>query len=1119
MGRFRGSVGCLAVVLAAMGGCSNVGQEASGPEPVTPEPWRSALVVGTPELVRDLQPAPPPSAEDSSHPSEFVQVGTTRFFVASDPLHGSGLWKTDGTSAGTVLVKDTAPGRVNGFISEPTAAHGVLYFVARDLFNRGRLWRSDGTAEGTRLVFTDPSFQPLVTELEAVNGTLFLTASIDNGRSTHLWTSDGSREGTGILKTFPPALEPRTLLGAGGKLYFSADDGVHGRELWTSDGTPAGTVLVKDLAPGAASTTLGAFAGTEDVLYFTAGSYSTGFTLWKSDGTPGGTLPLTNLPGGPVISDGPSLAGPGGLAVSGGTLYFSAHDSTAGQELWKSDGTPSGTVRVKDIHPFSDSSPTHLRDFNGVLLFQAMHPDTGRDVWTSDGTEEGTVRLSDLPGTGPVNGPFAVAGARAYFFAHSGGDGFSLWTSDGTRAGTRELRGLRPESDGLSAAMGAADGSLLFAADDGVHGFEPWRTDGTPEGTVLLRDIGRGMQGGTPQSMMELGDGRVLFAAFVDEGPDLALWASDGSEAGTRRVLPRMKSLGVMSRRVGGVRYFTASTTKEWDAHTLWRSDGTLEGTSVVQDFPAGMSVVEAELGGRVFFAATTSTEGSELWASDGTPEGTVRVKDIRPGTASSNPRGMMNVGGTLYFTADDGVHGAELWKSDGSEAGTVMVEDLIPGVEGAAPLDMENLNGTLVFSASEDALTGKLGMWRLGPDGQPRKLALSAPGVTPGEPERLRIVNGTLLIFAKTPTRPQLWSYDGTSEHASLLFSDQIFYLVDLVAAGRVLYFLGGDGRGGEELWRSDGTLEGTYKVVDADQGFLEGRYSYPSFMLGLSDRGQVLLRSAEGASGVELWVSDGTAVGTSLVADVSPGASASDPHSPTRSGDNVFFSADDGVHGAELWRLTLPPMPDTTLPVLECPASVTVEATSSTGAIASWPGARVSDDVSGSIPLTYSHVPGREFPLGTTVVTVRARDEAGNEAACAFEVRVRDTLVPTVTCPADVEVRATRAGGTPVSFGDATASDGVSSPGVTYSHASGSTFLVGETVVTATATDAAGNTASCSFRVTVNPPEEDEPEPRPGNSGVFGCAAAGGSPVGLWGLMLLLAWPSLGRARTRRG
>jgi ELWxxDGT repeat protein len=1111
----RGSVGCLAVVLAAMGGCSQGGQEAPGPVPVTPQARRSALAVGTPGLVRDLAPTPPPFEGDASHPRDFAQVGTMRFFVASDSLHGGELWKTDGTPEGTVLVVDTNPGVMNGGLGELTAAHGVLYFVVRDVFNLGRLWRSDGTAGGSGPVFTDPSFQPAVEELEAVNGTLYFTASIDGGRSTHLWTSNGTREGTRILEASPAFRAPQALRGVSGKLLFTAEDGVHGREPWTSDGTPAGTVLLKDLVLGAVSSAPWSFVDAGSGFYFVSGG-----ALWKSDGTPAGTVPLTNVLGStPVVPGGPSLRGPGWLAVSRGTLFFSADDGSTGDELWKSDGTPAGTVPVKDLHPSGGSGPSFLCDVNGVLLFQAAHPDTGREVWKSDGTAAGTVRLTDIQpggGTESVRGWFAVAGSRAYFFAESGGGRRALWTSDGTEAGTRELRSLTPSSAGLGEALGLADGSLLFGASDGVHGIEPWRTDGTPEGTRLLRDIDRGLHGSQPRDMMDVGGGRVLFSRDVYGG--MELWSSDGSETGTRRLpVEDLSVIGGVSQRVGGVRFFTASRTSGY-LDELWRSDGTPEGTFLLQTFPPDMDFitvqVEAELAGRAFFSATTPTEGIELWASDGTREGTVRVKDIRPGSASSRPYQLLTVGGTLYFTADDGVHGRELWKSDGSEAGTVLVKELVPGERSGSVMAMADLNGTLVFTARDELLPEKWVLWRLGTDGLPRKIALPA---TLRELHRLQVVNGTLLLFTDTFDLPELWAYDGTSESATLLAKDQFFYVSDLAAAGRVLYFLGGDGRGGQDLWRSDGTSEGTFKVRDMPQGFVDTSYA-PSSMLGLADRGQVLLRSWQAATGVELWVSDGSVTGTTRVADLSPGPSSSDPRSFARSGDTVFFSADDGVHGAELWRLTLPPVvPDTTLPVLECPASVTVEATSSTGAIASWPGARVSDDVSASVPLTYSHVSGGAFPLGTTVVTVRARDEAGNEAACAFEVRVRDTLFPTVTCPADVEVQATASERPTVSFGEATASDGVMAPPtVTYSHASGSVFPEGATEVRATATDAAGNTATCSFFVTVKPP--DRPEPSPGPFAFLGCAASGGSPAGLLGLLLLLAWPSLGRARSRR-
>ncbi|MFY0526740.1 ELWxxDGT repeat protein [Archangium gephyra] len=345
MRRLRGSLGCLAVVLAAMSGCSDPGQGAPGPVPVAPV-QRSAHLVGTPGLVSDLQPTPPPD-RTHSYPKNFVVMGTTRFFTASDPMHGRELWKSDGTPAGTVLVADITPGREDSTLSDFTLAHGVLYFVEDGIGADERLWRSDGTAEGTRPVFTDPASPLIVSDAVAFKGTLYLVASSDFGRSKHLWTSDGTREGTTVVKTFPPGRAPWGLSRMGERLFFTADDGVHGSEPWVSDGTAAGTVMLKDLAPGSTSSSLRSFAVAGSVFYFTLGVAFSGTQLWKSDGTSEGTVPLSNVPGEPIaVPGGPRLMDLHWLMFSGGTLFFSANDNLAGQEAleerWHARGHRSG---------------------------------------------------------------------------------------------------------------------------------------------------------------------------------------------------------------------------------------------------------------------------------------------------------------------------------------------------------------------------------------------------------------------------------------------------------------------------------------------------------------------------------------------------------------------------------------------------------------------------------------------------------------------------------------------------------------------------------------------------------------------------------------------------------
>ena len=118
----------------------------------------------------------------------------------------------------------------------------------------------------------------------------------------------------------------------------------------------------------------------------------------------------------------------------------------------------------------------------------------------------------------------------------------------------------------------------------------------------------------------------------------------------------------------------------------------------------------------------------------------------------------------------------------------------------------------------------------------------------------------------------------------------------------------------------------------------------------------------------------------------------------------------------------------------------------------------------------VSYSQGPGTTFPLGATQVTATATDASGNTAMCTFTVTVRDTTAPQLTCPPNQEAFTSAPSGIAVTYSEATATDAVSTATVAYSHASGATFPMGETAVTVTAVDAAGNPATCTFTVTVS-------------------------------------------------
>src|SRR6266545_6622960 len=153
-----------------------------------------------------------------------------------------------------------------------------------------------------------------------------------------------------------------------------------------------------------------------EVRYFSAVSDGVNdFELWKTDGTEAGTVRVKDINLGPGGSD------PFGFTVFNNALYFAANDGTSGHELWKTDGTEAGTVRVKDINPGAGGSAHFssfgLTVFNNALYFLANDGTSGMEFWKTDGTEAGTVRVKDInlgPGDSDPFG-FTVFNNALYF--------------------------------------------------------------------------------------------------------------------------------------------------------------------------------------------------------------------------------------------------------------------------------------------------------------------------------------------------------------------------------------------------------------------------------------------------------------------------------------------------------------------------------------------------------------------------------------------------------------------------------------------------------------------------------------------------------------------------------
>jgi hypothetical protein len=165
----------------------------------------------------------------------------------------------------------------------------------------------------------------------------------------------------------------------------------------------------------------------------------------------------------------------------------------------------------------------------------------------------------------------------------------------------------------------------------------------------------------------------------------------------------------------------------------------------------------------------------------------------------------------------------------------------------------------------------------------------------------------------------------------------------------------------------------------------------------------------------------------------------------------------------------------PDTENPVVTPPADVTVSNDAGqAGAVVTYPAATVTDDSGETITPTYSQASNTFFPLGATTVTVTAKDSVGNEGTATFSVTVNDTEAPVIGTPSDFNV-SNDAGmaGAVVTFAATVSDNSQETITPTYSHASGTLFPIGETTVTVTAKDSAGNEASKTFKVTVTDTE----------------------------------------------
>ena len=522
-----------------------------------------------------------------------------------------------------------------------------------------------------------------------------------------------------------------------------------------------------------------------------------------------------------------------------------------------------------------------------------------------------------------------------YFTSQNG-----VWKSDGSSSGTnllRQFEALEFRSGGL--ALGVAGNLVYISASDGTTGLELWKYDPSTNQTSLVKDIWSGPNDSQPSGFVAAGND-VYFTA--DDGSSgRELWKSNGTEIGTVRVadltagpvgaLENTSQLPLFAFDSNTLFFEANDATRGREPHMLDNGSASIltninvATTGSIGSSPTNFFRFGTEL---IFSAALSSSGNRELVVYDTTmPADTEydparqnpnpKVFDINAGSSNGNPGYFVEFNNKVYFQAT-GSNGTELYSYSGGVVSQVTVPNADPTIHASdtnlwgssgGPELLTVVGQNLFFrAASSGSMATGRELWKF--DGTNFFLVKDIrAGSTDTDPSRLTAV-GQLLFFEANDgiAGTELWVSDGTANGTTLV--KDIYPGVgqsisgEFLAVGSNLFFTARDAVSGYELWKSDGTAAGTIMVRDVvtEPSFSAFSPTTAPLMVAVGDK--VIFRASDSVHGEELWISDGTSGGTSLVKDINPGPTGASITQMVALGSVVYFRANDGTNGSELWR-----------------------------------------------------------------------------------------------------------------------------------------------------------------------------------------------------------------------
>lgn len=724
---------------------------------------------------------------------------------------------------------------------------------------------------------------------------------------------------------------------------------------WRTDGTKLGTLQLLPQTPGKFLKGPPTGIAWNNQYFFKGWDPKGGWELFKSDGSLKGTGLVKDLDPRTGSQQQPLSSEPRNFVISGGSLFFVA-DTAQGSTLFKSDGTPKGTLSIFSIQ----GNLVNLTPLGNKLVFEIQgNVSLQNGLAISDGTRTGThVIFRPLSmDSGRGNKGFATLGSFLLFSAetYTSGTGKELFISDGTPKGTKLLKDIYPGTYGSQPSDFARLGNkIYFAAEDPKYGRELWSSDGTATGTVLVKDIEPKKRQGFPFSskptkLHALGNKLLFQAATLDSGEEP--WISDGTRQGT--FLLKDLTRGSASTRLqailalGSHAYFVIPNLSK--TYTLYRTDGTTQGTQPITElgieWPQPISLTP--YGNRFLFPNKDSAHGLEPWIGDGTPQGTKILVDLvlkRTLTQGSDPRNFRALGDLLYFSTAQLGHINSLWKTDVAGLGAKKITTVRTGAR------IQKAGDRILW------MEGANPMWKLLAY-DPRQKKITPLLTTQGAFSELNTL-GEKWYFSEKPLNGKtlkFWVTDGTkagTKPLSWIPSGSLDVRYSTIPFGRRALLIGPIYRTLPQktfsIWLTDGSKAGTQALATITspiplkfifpQGYaqwgndlvfafkmIDSRYASKTLLFHTNgtpagtkliktlaqDRlpriealgGKFFFSLYARNTGMELWVSDGTPKGTKLLKDLLPGPASSFPSSMTRVGNRIVFSAYSPNLGWEIY------------------------------------------------------------------------------------------------------------------------------------------------------------------------------------------------------------------------